>query len=148
MSNLNSKFQVIAGLPPNDRSALLVDFKQKAAESPILTEGMIVKLDNESGVPVVTKLSSGLVSANPKDDPWLVIEGMDQGDASIADKVSCIRIKSGVIFQVATAESFTIGDLCRALAGVIKPLTGANEQAIGQIVGVNSADGTVTVATA
>ena len=146
MSNLNSKFQVLAGLPPIDRSALLVDIKQKAGESPVLSEGMIVKIENEAGTPVVTKLTSAAVGAFPEGEPWLVIEGMDQGDAAVANKCTCIRIKSGVVWRVA-ATGLTIGALVRANGGAIAALTGAKEQAVGLIVGVNSTDSTVDVST-
>ena len=146
MSNLNSKFTVLAGLPPNDRSAMLADIVP--ATGVTLTEGMIVILVNDSGDPTVDKLTSNHYDDFPPDDPWLVLEGTDQGDAAIAGKVTCIRIKSGVIWRVETSESFTVGDLCCAAAGLIHPLTGSKERAVGLIVGVNSTSGYVDVACA
>lgn len=145
MSILNSKFQVLGGLPPYDNSALRKDIQPKSGV--ILTEGNIVDVENGSGIEVVDKMTSTAVSGGqPPNQPWLVIEGNDQSDGAIANKVTCVKLKTGVIFQVETAESFTIGDLCRSLAGVIKPLTGTNEQAIGQIIGVNTSAGTVVIA--
>lgn len=147
MSNLNSKFDVVAGLPPQGKSAMDNNFKQKDAESPILTEGMIVAVEDESGTPVVSKLTSAAVSDTVLPDvPWLVVQGMDQSDAAFVDKVTVIRLHTGVAFKVETTESFTIGDLARADAGVVKPLTVANEQAIGQVIDVNSAAGWVVIA--
>jgi hypothetical protein len=145
MSNLNSKFDVVAGFSPHGKSAMDNNFKQKDAESPIIVEGMIVAVEDESGVPVVSKLTSAAVGTG-LDYPWLCIQGMDQSDAAYVDKVTVLAVKSGVIFKVETSESFTIGDLCMADAGVLKPLTVANEQAIGQIIDVNSAAGWVVVA--
>jgi hypothetical protein len=146
MSNLNSKFDVLAGLPPHGRSALDGNFKQKAAESPIMIEGMIGKIEDESGVPVLTKLTSGDVT-DPPDFPWLVLQGMDQSDAAFVDKMTALSVKSGVIWRVETAVSFTIGDRVYANAGVVAKVAGT-EQDIGQAIGVDSAAGTVDIASA
>ena len=147
MSNLNSLFNVLAGLPPHDRSALQKDILVKSGLAYTLNEGLVVFVENATGDEVIDKATSNAVSGGqPPDVPWLVIQGNDQGDGAMAGKCTCLRLKTGVVFQVETSESFTIGDLCRADAGVIKPLTGANEQAVGQIIGVNSSAGTVVVA--
>jgi hypothetical protein len=144
MSILYSKFQVLAGLPPHDNSALRRDIQPKSAVT--LTEGNIVDVENAAGTEVIDLMTSLATTHTPPDQPWLVIEGNDQGDGAIANKCTCLQLRTGLIFQIATAESFTIGDLCRSLAGVLKPLTGSNEQAVGQIIGVDSANGTVVVA--
>ena len=146
MSNLNSQFNVLAGLPPHDHSALQKDIKVKAGLAYTLSEGLIVAVENESGTEVIDKHTSAAVAGGqPPNVPWLVIEGNDQGDGAMADKCTCLQIHTGMVFQVETSESFTIGDLCRADAGVIKPLSVANEQTIGQVIGVNSSAGTVVV---
>lgn len=145
MSNLSSKFDVIAGLPPQGKSAMDSVFKQKDSESPTLVEGKIAKIADESGVPVLTALTSTAVSATTLPDvPWLIYQGMDQSDAAFTDKMAALKLNEGLIFKVETAESFTIGDLVRADAGDVKPLTGANERAIGQIIG--KGDGFVVIA--
>ena len=149
MSNLNSQFNVLAGLPPHDHSALQKDIKVKAGLAYTLSEGLIVAVEDESGTEVIDKHTSAviavIVGGQPPDVPWLVIEGNNQGDGAMAGKCTCLQIHTGMVFQVETSESFTIGDLCRADAGVIKPLSGANEQTIGQVIGVNSSAGTVVV---
>jgi hypothetical protein len=145
MSILYSKFQILGGLPPYDNSALRKDIQPKSAVT--LTEGDVVDVENASGVEVVDKMTSTAVAAGqPPNQPWLVIEGNDQGDGAMANKTTCVKLKTGLIFQIETTESFTIGDLCRSDAGVIKPLTGAFEQAIGQVIGVNAAANTVVIA--
>lgn len=143
MSNLNSLFDVLAGLPPHGRSAMENNFKQKAAESPIIVEGMVVEVEDESGTPVVTKLTSDDVG-NAPDFPWLCIQGMDQSDAAFIDKVTVLSMKSGLIFKVATVVSFTVGDLAYANAGVIAKVAGT-EQAVGQVIQVGT--GYVVIAT-
>lgn len=147
MSNLNSLFNVLAGLPPHDHSALQKDIKVKSGLAYTLAEGTVVFVEDASGTEVIDKATSNAVAGGqPPDVPWLVIQGNDQSDGAMAGKCTCLRLKTGVVYQVATAESFTIGDLCRADAGVIKPLSVANEQAVGYIIGVNSSAGTVVVA--
>jgi hypothetical protein len=146
MSNLSSKFYVHAGLEPHDRSALRKDIQPKGTNE--YAEGAIVAVENEAGTEVIDNLSSTAKTTEPPDVAWLVIQGNDQSDGATADKCTCLLVQSGVVWQVETSESFTIGDLCRADAGVLKPLTGANEKAVGLIIGVNSSDGTVLVASA
>jgi hypothetical protein len=146
MSNLNSVFDVISGLPPNGKSALDDNFEQKSGESPVLSEGMIVAVEDQSGTPVVSKMTSANNGATVVPDyPWLVIAGMDQSDAAVANKVTCLALKSGVIFKVATVVSFTIGDLAYANAGVVAKVD-ASQQAIGQVIEVNSTAGWVVIA--
>ena len=147
MSNLNSVFDVLAGLPPHGKSALEGNFKQKDAESPELTEGMVAEVVDESGVPVLTKLTSATVGATtPPDYPWLIVQGADQSDAAFSGKLMALAMKSGLIFKVATAVSFAVGDLVYANAGVLAKVTGANEQAIGQVIEVNDTAGWIVVA--
>lgn len=146
MSNLSSNFQVLAGWPPHGRSAMEGDFTQKTGESPILTEGMLAKVENASGSPVISKLTSAALAAAP-DYPWLVIEGMDQSDAAFTKSVACLATKSGLIFKVDSAISVAVGDLVYANAGVIAKVTG-DKQAIGQVIGVNAAGGYVIIACA
>ncbi len=146
MSNLNSVFDVIAGLPPNGKSALEDNFEQKSGESPVLSEGMVVAVENQAGTAVVSKLTSANNGATVVPDyPWLVTQGMDQSDAAVANNVACVALKSGAIFKVATVVSFTIGDLAFANAGVIAKVAAA-QQAIGQVIEVNSTAGWVVIA--
>jgi hypothetical protein len=148
MSQLNSLFDVLAGLPPHGKSALEYNFKQKAAEAPILIEGMIGKVVNEAGVPVLTKLTSANVGVViPPDYPWLVIEGMDTSDAVTANKVTALALKSGVIFKVATAGpgGFAVGDLVYANNGIIAKVVAA-QQSIGQVIEINATSGYLVIA--
>jgi len=121
------------------------NFKQKAAESPIIIEGMIVAVENEAGVPVVSKMTSAAVASAP-DFPWLCIQGMDQSDAAFANKVTVLSMKSGLVFKVATLVAFAVGDLVYANAGVPAKVAGT-EQAIGQVIEAPSASGYVIIAT-
>lgn len=146
MSNLNSLFDVLGGLPPNGRSALESNFTQKTGESPVLSEGMIVKVENATGDPVITKLTSGNVGATTLPDyPWLVVQGMDQSDANFADAVTCIALWTGAIVRFPTGGTFSIGDLVHADTGAVTKTTGS-EQSFGKVINVNSAAGYIDVA--
>lgn len=148
MSQLNSLFDVIAGFPPQCKSALDENFKQKAGEAPILTEGMIAKVVNEAGVPVLTKLTSANVGDTiPPDYPWMVIEGMESTDAAFVKKVTAVAMKSGAIFKVphATPGGFAVSDLVYANAGVLAVVNAA-QQAVGQVIEVNATAGYIVIA--
>ena len=151
MSNLNSKFDLLAGLPPHGRSAMEGNFKQKASPTATLVEGMVAAVEDESGTAVVDALTSAAATpwsgapAAP-DYPWLILQGMDQPDAQFVNKVTCLAMAPGMIFKVETVVSFAVGDLVYANAGVLAKVA-ASQQAIGQVIEVNTAGGYVVVAT-
>lgn len=148
MSKLNSLFDVVAGFPPQCKSALEENFKQKAGESPALVEGMVAKVVNEAGVPVLTKLTSANVGdTTPPDYPWMVIEGMDTTDAAFVNKVTAVAMKSGAVFKVphATPGGFAVGDLVFANAGVLTKVNAA-QQAVGEVIEINTTAGYIVVA--
>jgi len=167
MSNLNSQFNVEAGIPPNGYSALQGEIPQLSTESPILTEGKIAKITVEAGGHlhgVFTALTSAKVQAvdfamNLPDYPYLIIQGADQSDAVMSGKLVALRLKTGVIFKAATLVAFTIGDLVRANAGALAAITAGvtnipapgvdvsnAEQAIGVVLEYNATTGYVTIA--
>jgi hypothetical protein len=141
MSNLNSQFQLMAGRPPHGASAMEGNFLQKTSESPVLTEGMIGKIENVAGNARMSKLTGGTTGATP-DYPWLVIEGADMSDSQFTGlaanpRLTVLAVKTGLIFKVDTAVSLVVGDLVWANAGVIAKVS-TTKQAIGQVIGVNS----------
>jgi hypothetical protein len=161
MSNLNSLVDVWKGWPLG--SALSTSFKQKAAVANIV-EGKIVDIENEAGVPVFDVMtSSGIqhtdASLIAPNHPWLVVQGKDQWDSNQADKSTCIKLLSGVIFKVATALEHNVGDLVYSNAGVVTSCpthavlqigaTGVyyttDKQSIGQVIEFNSYEGWVVV---
>lgn len=149
MSNLNSQFQVMAGRPPHGSSAMEGNFLQKTSESPVLTEGMIGKIENVAGVARMSKLTSAAVAAVP-DYPWLVIEGADmldsQATGTIANpRLTALACKTGLIFKVDSEISVVVGDLVWSNAGVITKVT-TDKQALGQVIGLNTAAKYVIVA--
>jgi hypothetical protein len=164
MSNLASLFDVLAGLPPKGCSALEENFGQLSTQHTDITEGQVVAVESEGGVPVVDVMTSTVVQAtnfalNVPDQPWLVVQGKDQSDVDITGKLLCLKMKSGIIFKVTTALTFTIGDLVQASSGVLAAVTSGTgniaapgvdyslaEQAVGVVLEMNATAGYVIVA--
>lgn len=164
MSNLASLFDVLAGLPPKGRSALEEVFGQLSTQLTDITEGQVVAVESAAGVPVVDLMDSAVVQDTDfalmlPDQPWLVIQGKDQSDVEVTGKLMCLKMKSGMVFKVATAFTFTIGDLVQAVAGVLTAVTGGTgnianpgvdyslaEQAVGVVLEMNATAGYVIVA--
>lgn len=144
MSNLNSQFDTIKGWP--NGSALHYNFKQKDAVTPDIAEGTIVAVEDESGVAVIDRYTSAATASGNLDHPWLVVQGADQSDADFAGKLTCVKLRTGIVFKVATAETPTVGDLLWANAGV---LTGTDPNPtsphVGKVIEFNSTDGYMVV---
>lgn len=145
MALLTSKFDIVAGLPPQGQSALEVNLPQASSETTPLTAGNIVKITNDSGKPAFARHTSSAVSA-PPDCPFVVAVGLTASDGATAGKVTAFALKSGLIFKVETSEAFSVGDPVYANAGTVKAgMSGV--QPIGQVIEVNTAGGWILVAT-
>lgn len=103
-------------------------------------------------MPHVSKLSSGVVASVVRDEAWLVIQGNDQFDAQFVDKVTCLKLMTGLTFKVATTIANTLapGDLVSANAGVLEKTVagGGMKHNVGMITesnGVTGAGGIITV---
>jgi hypothetical protein len=101
----------------------------------------------------VSKLSSGVVASVVRDEAWLVIQGNDQFDAKFVDKVTCLKLMTGLTFKVATliANTLAPGDLVSANAGVLEKTAagGGMKHTVGLVVesnGVTGAGGIISVA--
>lgn len=146
MSNLASQFDIIKGWP--NSSALHYPFKEKDGVSPSnpLQEGEIVAVEDESDVAVVDRYTSDLPASGNPDHPWIVIQGTDQSDGEFTNKVVCLKLRTGLIFKVATSEAFNAEDPVYANAGAVTP-TDPNPTSvpIGKVIDVNPIDGYVVV---
>lgn len=144
MSNLSSLFDIVKGWPYS--SALHYNFKQKNAVTPDIAEGSVVAVEDESGVAVIDRYTSDVTASANLDNPWLVVQGADQSDADFAGKLTCVKLRTGVTFKVATAETPSVGDLLWANAGV---LTGTDPNPtsphLGKVIEFNSTDGYMVV---
>ncbi len=162
MSSTTSLFDVVGGWP--NGSALSANFGQKAGLGTDLVEGEIVDIeDSGAGIPVVDRMTSSLQQATDAsvvlpDQPWLVVQGMDQYDAEEPGMVACVKLGTGVIFKVPKVLKHNVGDLVSSNAGAIVSIIHAtaqigvtgvfyslDRQAIGQVIEVESDEGWVLV---
>lgn len=144
MALLNSKFDIVAGLPPHGASALELDLPQSSNETENLTAGNIVKIVNNNGKPYFARHTSSNTT-DPPDYPFVVAVGLTASDGAMAGKVTAFALKAGLIFKVETNESFNVGDQVFAQNGVVKAgLSG--KQVIGQVIEVNTSGGWILVA--
>lgn len=146
MSNLESQFDIIKGWP--NSSALHYPFKEKDGVSPSnpIEEGEIVAVEDESDVAVVNRYTSApTASANP-DHLWLVLQGTDQSDGEFTSKLVCLKMRTGLIFKVATVQAFNAEDPVYANAGAITPTDpDTGSVPIGKVLEVNPIAGYVVV---
>ena len=146
MSNLASQFDILKGWP--NSSALHYTFKEKDGVSPgsPITEGEIVAVEDESDVAVVDRYTSDLPASGNPDHPWIVIQGTDQADGEFTGKAVCLKLRTGLIFLLATSAVFNPEDPVYANAGAITP-TDPNPTSvpIGKVLEVNPIDGYVVV---
>lgn len=162
MSSTTSLFDVVGGWP--NGSALSANFGQKAGLGTDLHEGEIVDIeDSGAGIPVVDRMTSSLQQATDAsvvlpDQPWLVVQGLDQFDGEESGKVACVKLGTGVIFRVPKLLEHNVGDLVSSNNGEIVSIIHAtaqigvtgvfyslDRQAIGQVIEVESDEGWVLV---
>lgn len=154
MSDLDSLFDVVRGWP--NGSALSFNFVQKAGIGTDLSEGEIVDIEDASGVAVVDRMTSGSMQNTDAavvapDQPWVIIQGMDQTDAEEAKKVATVKLQTGVIFKVPKVLEHNVGDFVSSNNGAIESIVHAtaqvgatgvfyttDKQPIGQVLEVES----------
>jgi len=143
MSGLNSLFDVVQGWP--NSSALSLSFKQKDLVSPDIEEGTVVALEDESGVVVIDRCTSAADASGNIDNPWLVMRGLDEEDAAESQKLACVKLRTGVMFRVATAEEVLPNDLLYANAGVLTKTDPGSAPALGRVVDFHPTEGWMVV---
>lgn len=146
MSNLNSLFDVIRGWP--NECALPYEFKQKAGVSPNIAEGTVVAVEVGAtpGKPVVNRYTSAPGTGGNLDHPWLVIEGCDQYDGQFTGTLSCLKLRTGLIFRVPTVLTMAVGQLVWAATGVITNVDpGSGAPHLGKVIEVDSTNGWVVI---
>lgn len=143
MSNLSSIFDVKRGFP--NGSGLHFNYKEKDAVTPVIPEGTVVAVEDESGVPVVDRHTSVLDSSGNLDHPWLVVRGKDETDAEETDKLACVKLRTGVLFRIATSDYPLPGDPVYANAGVVTLTQPASGPAFGYVTEYNPSAGWMEV---
>jgi len=141
MSNLNSAFDVLRGWP--NGSALSWDFVQKAGIANIVEGTVVAVEDDGAGRSVVDRHESALLIGNNPDHPWLVVQGADQYDGEFTGKLTCVKLRTGVVFKVVTVLTPVVGELVWADAnGVLTNVDpGGGVYSLGKVIEFNSTDG-------
>lgn len=143
MSLLNSVFDVVNGWP--NGSALQFNFKQKAGVSPNIGEGTVVHVENETGVPVIARHTSAAHASGNLDSPWLVVRGLDSTDGSMSQKLTCAKLRTGVMFRVPTTEYPLPGEMVYANAGALTIVNPGTAPALGRVVEFNATEGWMVI---
>lgn len=149
MSNLSSNFDIIRGWP--NGSALYWEFKQKSGVTPNITEGTVVAAEAGTipGKPVADRYVSAATSSGNLDNPWIVIQGRDQYDGQFTGTLTCIKLRTGLIFKVACALSPfpAVGDAVWATTGgvITNVDPGASALSFGKVTQIDPVNGWITV---
>jgi len=145
MSDLTSTFDVLRGWP--NGSALSWDFKQKAAVTPDIVEGTVVAIEDESDVPVVDRWQSALLIGNNIDHPWIVVQGANQYDGEFTGKLTCVKLRTGIVFKVVTLLTPSVGDLVWSDANGVFTITdpGSAIPACGKVIEFNADEGWMVI---
>jgi len=143
MSNLTSVLNIDRGWP--NASALQYSFKQKAAVTPDIVEGEIVAVENEGGIPVVDRHTSALDASGNLDHPWLVHRGRDESDAVMSNTLACVKLRTGVLFRVATTEAPLPGSPVYADAGALTLVDPGSAPLLGRVTEYNPLEGVMII---
>lgn len=146
MSNLSSTFDILRGWP--NGCALWWEFQQKAAVTPNISEGEVVAVEaGTAGKGVVDRYDSVLATGTNMDYPWLVIQGKDQFDGQFTGTLTCLKLRSGVVFKIATALTMSVGDLVWSDGGGVFTNVdpGSSAPAIGKVIQIDPVNGWVVI---
>lgn len=116
MSHLTSRFDVVRGYPESG-SALAWDFAQDPGATSDIVEGTVVSVVSASLPTAVDRHTSALLTGNNYDHPWIVARGKESSEAIFGNKLTCVRLRTGLVFKVATTLTPAIGSLLWALDG-------------------------------
>jgi hypothetical protein len=146
MSDLSSVFDILRGWP--DGSALAWDFLQDSGAASDIEEGSVVAVVAASSPTSVDRHTSALIGPNTDqiDHPWLVIRGRESSESEFTGKLTCVKMRTGFVFKVPTAETPTVGDLLWADTGVLTNVDpGSNIPHVGKVLEFNSSEGWMVV---
>lgn len=135
MSQLDSMFDTLRGWP--DSSALSWEFKEKSGVSPEIAEGTIVHVVSDGGASSVERHTSAFHTSGNLDNPWVVIRGKNQEDSEFTRSLTCVKLRSGIVFKVATSESMAVANPVYADDGVITKTDPGSAPAIGRVIEVD-----------
>lgn len=146
MSQLSAIFDILRGWP--DGSALSWDFVQDSGASSDIEEGSVVAVVASSSPTSVDRHTSALIGPNVDqlDHPWLVIRGKESSESEFTGRLTCLKLRTGVVFKVPTTETPVVGDLLWADTGVLTNVDpGSNIPHVGKVMQFDAAGGWIIV---
>lgn len=155
MVALNSKFDILRGWP--NSSAVQEDFVIGGSEFNKHRQGEWVKLSgNDGGMVTADELPNSAT-----DSCFLVIEGLDDHSAKFANRVTCL-LGGGYMVRIpetapdafgggtyrcfaagVTAGAFDQGKWAAVEGGVLKPAAAKDASVVGQVMAVDTNNGTI-----
>jgi len=141
MSQLSSVFDIIRGWP--DGSACFWEFVQDSGASSDIEEGTVVSVVAASSPTSVDRHTSALIGPDSDqwDHPWLVIRGKESWDSEFSGKLSCLKLRTGLIFKVPTTLTPSVGDLLWANNGAFTTTDpGGGVHHLGKVLEYDSTD--------
>lgn len=146
MSQLSAIFDILRGWP--DGSALSWEFIQDSGAASDIEEGAVVSVVAASSPTSADRHTSALIGPNTDqlDHPWLVIRGKESSESEFTGKLTCLKLRTGVVFKVPTTETHVVGNLLWADTGVLTNVDpGSNIPHVGKVLQHNATDGWMTV---
>lgn len=146
MSDLSSIFDILRGWP--DGSALTWDFVQDSGAASDIEEGSVVTVVAASAPTSVDRHDSALIGPNSDqlDHPWLVIRGKESSESEFTGRLTCLKLRTGVVFKIPTLETHVVGNLLWADTGVLTNVDpGSNIPHLGKVLQFNATDGWMIV---
>jgi hypothetical protein len=143
MSDLTSYFDILQGWP--NGSGLSWDFKEYSSAARDIVEGDIVSIVDDSG-PAADLHDSALAVGGQADQPWLVVRGKNQEDSSEYNTLTCVMLRTGIIFKVETSLTPTPGASLWSSSGVLTATDPAGgELPVGKVLEFNPDEGWMIV---
>lgn len=147
MSYLTSKFNVLRGIEGDDgSSAMTWNFVQSSNASSDIAEGTIVSVVAGSTPTAVDRHTSAVLAGVNWDHPWLVVRGKESSESQFVNKLTCAKLRTGIVFQVATELTPAVGDLLWADTGVLTNVDpGSGKPHLGKVIGFDADNGVMVV---
>lgn len=150
MSDLSSIFDITRGWLPSssEGSALAWDFLQDSGAASDIEEGSVVAVVAASSPTSVDRHTSVLIGpdADQVDHPWLVVRGRESSESTFTGKLTCLKMRTGLVFKVPTALTVVAGELLWADTGVLTNVDpGSAAPHLGKVQQFNAIDGYMIV---
>jgi len=146
MSDLSSIFDILQGWP--DGSATEWLFVQDSGASSNIEEGTVVSVVAGSSPTSVDRHTSAWIGPNSDnfDHPWMVIRGKESWDSQESKKLSCLKMRTGLIAKLPVTTPPAIGSLLWASNGALTATDpGSNIPHVAKVIERNASEGWMVI---